>query len=105
MFKLELVESEKIIDVRSRFNHSSGASPTSPLVFLYVKIWRRKNGVEVKILFQMKTLPQVNVHSNQGKARHLHGAAVNVCHYFVPLVYVRHSACFISLFDASLLLS
>lgn len=105
MFKLELVECEKIIDVRSRFNHSSGASPTSPLVFLYVKTWGRKNRVEVKILFQMKTLPQVDVHSNQGNARYLHGAAVNVCHYLVPLVCVRHSAWLISLSDAGLLLS
>ena len=63
-----------------------------------------KNGVDVKILFQMKKIPLVNVPSNQGKAQYLHGAAVNICHYLVPLHCVRHSALFIYLFDASLLL-
>ena len=69
------------------------------------KYEEEKNGVEVKILFQMKKIPPVNVPSNQGKAQYLHGAAVNVCRCLVPLHCVRHSARFISVFDASLLLS
>lgn len=64
-----------------------------------------KSRLEVKILFQMKKIPPVNVPSNQGKAQYLHGAAVNVCHYLVPLHCVRHSTWFISVFDTSLVLS
>lgn len=64
MFKLEPRKSEKIMEARSRLNHSLCASPSAPLAFCMSRYERDKTELRSRFYFSLKLIAPATVNSN-----------------------------------------